>query len=346
MVTFDELVKNISVLLADDDLDYLTMTYEFLKQLGYNVKKVTDGDAALAELKTDKYQIALLDYFMPGLNGEEVITEIRKTNQELIIILQTGFSGQKPPIDMMKKLNIQNYYDKTEGISRLNLELMSAVKIFNQQNEIEMSKYRTTAIGSLITGVAQEIKSNLLAISAGIEVTNMLVQTATDVIEKQNLEKLSGFYSKNRDSLEKIDKVLTSIIGQTQNNSSYIMTDRDIMDVIELIIKNESKMKNVPFNSKISLKDNSYLNGSVNDTILIICEIIIRIMGIPGQTSKVDLMLTEDESNWYFDIINEKISELNKSDMYLIKKIILSIKNLNIAESEGKIQLIMKKEII
>ncbi len=346
MVTFDELVKNISVLLADDDLDYLTMTYEFLKQLGYNVKKVTDGDAALAELRTDKYQIALLDYFMPGLNGEEVITEIRKTNQELIIILQTGFSGQKPPIDMMKKLNIQNYYDKTEGISRLNLELMSAVKIFNQQNEIEMSKYRTTAIGSLITGVAQEIKSNLLAISAGIEVTNMLVQTATDVIEKQSLEKLSGFYSKNRDSLEKIDKVLTSIIGQTQNNSSYIMTDRDIMDVIELIIKNESKMKNVPFNSKISLKDNSYLNGSVNDTILIICEIIIRIMGIPGQTSKVDLMLTEDEGNWYFDIINEKVSELNKSDMYLIKKIILSIKNLNIAESEGKIQLIMKKEII
>lgn len=346
MVTFDELVRNINVLLADDDLDYLTMTYEFLKQLGYNVTKVTDGEAALDELKTDKYQIALLDYFMPGLNGEEVITEIRKTNQELIIILQTGFSGQKPPIDMMKKLNIQNYYDKTEGISRLNLELMSAVKIFNQQNEIEISKYRTNAIGSLITGVAQEIKSNLLAIGAGIEVTNMLVQSATDLIEKQNLEKLSGFYSRNKESLEKIDKVLTSIIGQTQHNSDYIMPDRDIIDIVGLIIKNESKVRNVPFSTKISLKENSYLNGSINDTILIICEIVIQLMKIPGQTSKIDLMLTEDENNWYFDIVNEKITELNKSNMYLIKKIILSVKNLDIVEKENKIQLVMKKEVI
>lgn len=345
MVTYDELIKNINVLLADDDEDYLNMTYEFLVQLGYNVEKVTDGDTALERLKTDKFQIALLDYFMPGLTGEEIVQEIRKTNQELIIILQTGFSGQKPPVEMMKKLNIQNYYDKTEGIGKLNLELMSAVKIFNQQNEIEISKYRSNAIGNLITSVAQEIKSNLLAISAGIEVTNLLVQNTKDIIEKQSLEKLSGFYTKNKQSLEKIDKVLTSIIGQTKNNSSYIMLDKDVIDIIGLILNNHSKEKNVEFVSKISLRSNSYIDGSINDTILIICEIIRQIMEISGPNTKVELILTEDANNWYFDILNEKIKSLVKSDMYLMRKIILSIKNLNIVETENKIQLVMKKQI-
>ena len=164
MGRYEDIIKDINILLADDDEDYMMMTYSFLKQLGYNVDKAYDGKTALEMLQTNKYQITLLDYFMPELNGEEVINKIRETNKEIIIILQTGFSGQKPPIETMKKLNIQNYHDKTEGIDRLNLELISAVKIFNQQSEIELTKYKTRAIGELISGVAQEIKSNLLSV--------------------------------------------------------------------------------------------------------------------------------------------------------------------------------------
>ena len=86
-MTYDNIKKNINILLADDDEDYLLMTYTFLKQLGYNVDKVNDGNQALDALNLKDYQIALLDYFMPGLNGEEVIQEIRKTNKQLIIII-------------------------------------------------------------------------------------------------------------------------------------------------------------------------------------------------------------------------------------------------------------------
>ena len=43
---------------------------------------------------------------MPDIS-EDVVTEVRKFNQEIIIIMQTGFAGQKPPIDTMQRLNIQ-----------------------------------------------------------------------------------------------------------------------------------------------------------------------------------------------------------------------------------------------
>ena len=212
---YEEIIKNIKILLADDDEDYLLMTDSFLKQLGYNVETASDGKQAVEKLTSGNYQIALLDYFMPGLNGEEVITEIRKHNKELIIILQTGFSGQKPPIETMQKLNIQNYFDKTEGIDKLNLELISAVKIFNQQTEIELSKYKTKTIGELMNSIAEEIKSDMLSVGAGIEVTNMMISNVDELKNKEDIQKLKNFYEKNKNSLERVDKILDALIAES-----------------------------------------------------------------------------------------------------------------------------------
>ena len=193
MQKYEEIIKNINILLADDDEDYMMMTYAFLKQMGYNVDRAYNGKMAIEMLETNKYQIALLDYYMPEFTGEEVVKKIRENNKELVIILQTGFSGQKPPIETMKTLNIQNYYDKTEGIDRLNLELISAVRIFAQQNEIELTKYKSNAIGNLMASVAQEIKENLLSISAGIELTNMLI-TDNSTFGRDKAESLSKYH--------------------------------------------------------------------------------------------------------------------------------------------------------
>ena len=343
MMTFNELIKNINILLVDDDEDYLLMTNAFLKQIGYHVDTANNGKEALEKLKQKDYQILLLDFFMPEMNGEEVVHEIRKVNQEIIIILQTGFSGQKPPIETMQTLNIQNYHDKTEGIDRLNLELISAVKIFNQQNQIELTKYRTNAIGNLVAGAAQEIKSNLLSVSAGIEVTNMLIQDKSLMIDRENLEKLNKFYISNKESLERVDKVLTAIINQSTSIEDYVMTDKDIVDIIQLILNSTSHEYEIELNTRIALKSNSYLKGSVNDVIFIICEMIKQLMELQERGSKIDFVLTEDQDNWYFSVISPKIGLLNSTKFYLIRKLIISLKDINLEENEDKIQLILKK---
>ncbi len=343
MLKYEELIKNINILLADDDEDYMMMTYAFLKQIGYNVDRAYDGKTAIEMLRTGKYQIALLDFFMPGFNGEEVVEEIRKTNKELVIILQTGFSGQKPPIDTMKKLNIQNYYDKTEGIDRLNLEIISAVKIFNQQNEIELTKYKSNAIGNLMASVAQEIKENLLSISAGIELTNMLISD-TASFGKDKAESLSKYYNNNKVSLERIDKILTSLINQSTENSDYVLSGTDIFDIINLITKNISKTYGVELNIKMALRPNSYVSGGINDTIFVICELIRKLMEIEEKGSAINLSLAEDENNWFFTIKSQKVESLSTNDFILASKVMKSIKNTEvIKEDNDKIVILLKK---
>lgn len=343
MVKYDELIKKINILLADDDEDYMAMTYAFLKQVGYNVDKATNGEEALKMLRTNKYQIALLDYFMPGLTGEEVVKQIRKENQELIIILQTGFSGQKPPIETMKNLGIQNYHDKTEGIDRLNLELISAVKIFSQQNEIELTRFRTNAIGNLIFGVAQEIKANLLAISAGMELTNMFVQELTSDVDKQRAANINKYYENNKASLERVDKVLSSIINQSTANTEYIISDTDVIEVLELILRNKSKVRKIDLSIKAALKASGYIKGSINDSIFIVAEIANELMQMQDENTKLDVTLTDDESNWYFKINSDKVNSLPHSQYYLFERVVNAMKGTKIVKEDSTIVMSIEK---
>ncbi|MCX8074760.1 MAG: response regulator [Clostridia bacterium] len=345
MLSYEELIKNISVLLVDDDEDYLGVTYSYLKMRGYIVDKVTNAFDALEIMKTKNYQIMLIDYFMPSMSGEELINKIREKNKEVIIILQTGFSGQKPPIESMQKLNIQNYHDKTEGIDRLNLELISAVKIFNQQNEIALTKYRSTAIGNLMSGIATEIKSTLMSIGAGIEYSNMLIAEAKGIgVDPEKIAQISKFSNNNKDYLERIDKILTAVINQVNSDENDdVILDKDIMEIVELILKSEIRSKNIILDKKIILKSETYLTGRINDTIFIICEFIRKLIKYVNDGEIIGLTLTEDENNWYFNLNSDKVNMIDKGDIYLFKCIVISVKKVEINISDNMVQLIINK---
>ncbi len=116
------------MVLVDDDADYLEATRALLESEGHQVLCATDGSGALAVLGTQPADVLLLDYFMPGLTGEEVVTELRKTNRRIQVVLQTGYSTERPPREMLKRLDIQGYHDKSDGPDKLLLWADAALK--------------------------------------------------------------------------------------------------------------------------------------------------------------------------------------------------------------------------
>lgn len=116
------------VVLVDDDADYLEATRVLLESEGHHVLCANDGTGALEVLGSQPADVLLLDYFMPGLNGEEVVTELRKTNRRIQVVLQTGYSSERPPREMLKRLDIQGYHDKSDGPDKLLLWADAALK--------------------------------------------------------------------------------------------------------------------------------------------------------------------------------------------------------------------------
>jgi len=70
------------ILIVDDDKHILLTISNLLKNKGYPVEQAVDGFEALDKVKNDTFMFVITDYFMPGMNGLELIREIKKYFQD------------------------------------------------------------------------------------------------------------------------------------------------------------------------------------------------------------------------------------------------------------------------
>jgi DNA-binding response OmpR family regulator len=82
-------MQETTILWADDEIDLLKPHVLFLKEKGYNVTTVTNGNDAVDSFKNNYFDLVFLDENMPGLTGLETLSEIKNINNEVPIVLIT-----------------------------------------------------------------------------------------------------------------------------------------------------------------------------------------------------------------------------------------------------------------
>lgn len=91
------------ILLADDEPMLGDLLAELLETNGFSVIKVTSGKEVLTLLTEEiKVDLAIIDYNMPGLSGLETISEIRKLNLDIPIILSSGSMWSDDRLELEK----------------------------------------------------------------------------------------------------------------------------------------------------------------------------------------------------------------------------------------------------
>ena len=78
----------------------------------------------------------LLDFIMTPLHGDQVVEEIRKFNKDLYILLLTGHKDLAPPLETIRRLEIQGYCEKSDKFDQLLLLVESGIKAISQMNLI------------------------------------------------------------------------------------------------------------------------------------------------------------------------------------------------------------------
>ena len=71
------------ILLVDDDKDHLRLFTMILEDEGYSVDAYADPDTALSKFRPNYYDLAVLDYLMPHLNGLELYRRIREIDSRI-----------------------------------------------------------------------------------------------------------------------------------------------------------------------------------------------------------------------------------------------------------------------
>jgi DNA-binding NtrC family response regulator len=82
-----------SILVVDDDVDTCRNLSDILTDLGYQVDMAHDGSAALELVRQKAYDVALLDYKMPGMDGLTLYREIKRLRAGTVAIIVTAYAG-------------------------------------------------------------------------------------------------------------------------------------------------------------------------------------------------------------------------------------------------------------
>jgi DNA-binding NtrC family response regulator len=82
-----------AILVVDDDVDTCRNLSDILTDLGYQVDTAHDGPTALELVRRRPYEVALLDYKMPGMDGLALYREIKKLRAGTVAIVVTAYAG-------------------------------------------------------------------------------------------------------------------------------------------------------------------------------------------------------------------------------------------------------------
>lgn len=118
-------MKEVNILVVDDQEEILNLLGKYLEREGYNVDKASDGEEGLISFKKKKYDLIILDVMMPKVDGIEVCKRLRNETNAPIIML----TAKDDEIDKVLGLRIgaDDYITKpfsmNEFVARINAHL-------------------------------------------------------------------------------------------------------------------------------------------------------------------------------------------------------------------------------
>src|SRR3989339_1974491 len=95
-------MKKLNILVVDDGRSQREMLRDFLKKEGHSVGEAESGPLAIQQVRDGHYDLLLLDYKMPGMDGMEVLQSVKQINPEIDVVIITAFGTIEPAVDAMK----------------------------------------------------------------------------------------------------------------------------------------------------------------------------------------------------------------------------------------------------
>jgi CheY-like chemotaxis protein len=244
-------LKGKSVLLVDDDSVNRLLGKTILEKIECDYDIASNGKEAIAKLDAKKYDVVLLDIYMPDINGVDVAKYLRqkKNNESTKIVAVTA---------AVMKDDIEKYYKA--GINDFLIKPFKEIHLFNKMCEVLQVKQMTFLKPAAEIILIEEIHPKLydlseLKIMSGNK-PELIAKMLTTFIEnsKQALQKFNDALADKDNELiaETAHKILPSyrhlnvnyivniLIGlrnTCQNSGNFLVVERETKVAIQAILK-------------------------------------------------------------------------------------------------------------
>lgn len=116
-----------SILVIEDDPSIVLGLRMNLSRAGYTVRTANDGHVGLAELARERPDLVLLDLMLPGVDGLEILRQIRSFDQTLPVVVLTAMGGEQDKIKGLD-LGANDYVTKPFSVAELLARVRAALR--------------------------------------------------------------------------------------------------------------------------------------------------------------------------------------------------------------------------
>lgn len=121
------------ILIVDDDAEIRSELRDFLQ--GYDILEAPGGSEALQILKrANEIDAVLLDVMMPGLDGIDVLKQIKKIDPQLSVIIFTGHSSKDTAVEALKG-HADDYLEKPLDVGKMDEVIRRAIEARQGKNK-------------------------------------------------------------------------------------------------------------------------------------------------------------------------------------------------------------------
>ena len=156
------MADSIRLLIVDDEVKFLDSIAKRLEMRGLEVTKATNGKDAVDSARKRKFDLALLDLKMPGMDGAEVLKILKEEHKFLEIIILTGHGSLESAVECTK-LGAYGYLPKPYEFDALLDILKEAYEVRMKKkfesDQSQLQKIMDAATGSSALGILRSLKA-------------------------------------------------------------------------------------------------------------------------------------------------------------------------------------------
>ena len=143
------------ILIVDDDKEYRENLKEILDSAGYANDMAESAKKAMQKLGEQQFDVVLLDFMMPGIDGINALGEFKKISPNSKIIMITAFASIENAVVAIKK-GASEYISKPFKIEALLLMIKQVIEELRFEGNIKKLKLEGT-LSSLSNSIRREI---------------------------------------------------------------------------------------------------------------------------------------------------------------------------------------------
>jgi len=115
------------ILVIDDEPDIGWLFSKILSEEGYKVFISLNGEEGISKIKKEKPDLVFLDLKLPGMDGIEILKEIRTVDKDILVIVLTAYETVTTAVEAMK-LGAYDYLSKPVNIEKIKTTIKNAIR--------------------------------------------------------------------------------------------------------------------------------------------------------------------------------------------------------------------------